>query len=108
MKWTRSVRGSVSRDTVSPLTVTEISKSCLLVECARRRGAQRALGQHPREVALVVDRSATVGAGRAVGRGDFAGLFENLVRGRAAPQEILGALQVDRRHPERAERDADV
>ena len=51
---------------------------------AGRRAAQCALGQHAREVALVVDRPAAVGHRRAVLRGDLARLREQLLRRRPA------------------------
>ena len=75
---------------------------------ARRRAAQRALGEHAGEVALVVDRAAAVGARRAVRRGDLARLREQLLRRRLAAQQLLGPGEVDRRQPDGAERDADV
>ena len=59
-------------------------------------------------MALVVDRPAAVRARRAVRRGDLARLREQLVRRRLAAQQLLGARDVDRREPDRAERDADV
>src|SRR6266849_2220080 len=75
---------------------------------ARRRAAQRALGEHARKMALVVDRSATVGARRAILRSDLARLREQLVGRGLAAEQLLGPGEVNRRHPDRAEPDADV
>ena len=59
-------------------------------------------------MALVVDRPPAVGGRRAVRRGDLARLCEQLVRGGLAAQKLLGARDVDRREPDRAEREAHV
>src|ERR1700761_7952820 len=77
MKWTSSMRGSMSRVTSWPLIVivTCIVLS-LLLEGARRRPAQRSLGEHADQMALVVDRAARVGHRHAVLGGDLARLLE--------------------------------
>ena len=59
-------------------------------------------------MALVVDRPATVGAGRAVLRGDLARLLEEVVGGRLAAQQLLGPGEVDGREADGAQRDPGV
>src|SRR5436190_4895870 len=75
---------------------------------ARRRAAQRALSEHAGEMALVIDRATTVGARRTVLGRDLARLREQLVRRRLAAQELLSAVEVYGRHPDRAQGDAGV
>src|SRR3954451_3299775 len=108
MKCTSSMRGSMSCDTCSPLTVIETLMSGLLVVRARHRPAQRAAREHAREVALVVDRAAAVGAGRAVLGRDLVHLREHLLARRLAPQELLGAREMYGRETDGAEREAHV
>src|SRR4051812_1501323 len=103
MKCTSSMRGSMSCDTCSPLTVIETLMSGLLVVRARHRPAQRAACEHACEVALVVDRAAAVGAGGAVLRRDLVHLREHLLARRLAPQELLGAREMHGRETDGAE-----
>ena len=92
MKWTSSRRGSTSRETCSPLIVIDTLHVQASWCCARAVGAaQGALGEHAREVALVVDRAAAVRARGAVLRRDRAGLLEQLLGRRLAAQQLLGA-----------------
>src|SRR6478609_1480618 len=116
-KWTSSMRPSISRVTVSPLTlmVTCISAvpswvACLVTGHARLdaldRGAQRAPRQLIGEVAFVVGRAAVVGGGRAAFSGDRAGPGVELL-GRLLAAQRLGdrgdaaGVRADRRqaHP---------
>src|SRR5262249_1771483 len=97
--------GSMSRDTCWPLMLIVTSMSGLLVESSLGGAAQRPLGQNAREVALVVHRTATVGAGGAVLGCDLPGLLEQGLRRRLAGQELLGAAEVDGGEPDGAERD---
>src|SRR5918994_7386570 len=80
-KWTSRSAGSISCLTSSRLTLTVTSISSLLVPCAFRRALQGALAELAREMALVVDRPAPVGAGRAVLGGELPRLGEQLLRG---------------------------
>src|SRR4051812_48442883 len=106
MKCTSSMRGSTSAVCASPLIVTVTCiASGLLLERTGRRTAQSAFRDHPGEVALVVDRAAAVGDRHAVLRGDRARLLEQLVRGRAAAQQLLRAGELDRHGAEGAEAD---
>src|SRR3954451_15351884 len=107
-KCTSSIRGSTSRDTCSPLTFIETLMSDLLVVRAGHRLAQRSAGEHAREMALVVHGSAAVGHRRAVLGRDRGDLWEQLVAGRLASEELLRAREVDGREPDGAERDAHV
>src|SRR3954470_15079644 len=107
-KCTSSMRGSMSCDTCSPLTFIETLMSGLLVVRACHRPAQRTPGQNAREVALVVDRPAAIGAGRAVLGSDLVRLREQLVARRLAAQELLGPREVDGREADGAECDAHV
>src|SRR5712691_9925602 len=59
-------------------------------------------------MALVVDRPPTVRARRAVRRSDLARLRKQLLRWSLASQELLGSREMDRREPDRAERDARI
>src|SRR5690242_10795436 len=108
MKWTSSMRGSTSCETRVPLTVMVTSISRLLLHRTRDRSAERPLGEHAREVALVVDRPAAVGHGRAVLGGDLARLREQLLRRRLAAQQLLGPSEMDGRQAAGRERDAGV
>ncbi len=107
MKCTSSMRGSTSRETCWPLMLIEtcIGQASWLRARAVAR-LQGALGQHAREVALVVDRPAAVGHRGAVLGGDLARLREQLLRRRLAPQQLLGAREVDRGEADGAQRDA--
>src|SRR3954466_1635107 len=102
------MRGSTSWDTCSPLAFIETLVSGLLVVRARHGSAQRSSGENAREVALVVDRAAAVGARRAVLGRDPVHLREQLVAGRLAAQELLRAREVDGREADGAERYAHV
>src|SRR3954447_24073470 len=108
MKCTSSMRGSTSCETCSPLTVIETLMSCLLVVGAGQRPAQRAAREHAREVTLVVDRAAAVGARRAVLGRNLVHLREQLVARRLPAQELLGACEVHGREAHGAEGDAHV
>src|SRR5262249_13502282 len=105
MKWTSSIRGSMSRVTCSPLTLIETLMSGLLVKRTRGSPAQGAVSQNASQVALVVDRAAAVGLRLAVLGRDRGSLRERLVGRRAVAQQVLGARQVDRREAEGAECD---
>ena len=106
MKWTSSWRGSISRETCSPLIVIETFMLSPPRSGACRRTAEGACRENAGEMPLVVDRPTAVGARGAVRRGDLARLPEQLV-GRGLPaQKLLGPRDMDRREPDRAERNA--
>src|SRR5579859_6752192 len=82
MKCTSSRRGSTSAETSWPLIVSVTSMSVdLLLQGSRGGAAERSGRQHARQVALVVDRSASVRNRRAVLGGDLARLREQLLGG---------------------------
>ncbi len=111
MKWTSSWRGSISRETCSPLIAIEtftIPPPVHALPGARGGAAQGALREDAGEVPLVVDRPSTVRGRGAVRRGDLARLREQLLRRSLAAQQLLGSREMDRREPDRAQRDARV
>ena len=62
----QQARLDVARDLLAVDGDRDVHESGLLAQGARGRAAQRALGEHAGEMALVVDRPAAVGARRAV------------------------------------------
>ena len=108
MKCTSSRRGSTSWETCSPLMVIETFMLRPPAAARGGRAAQRALGEHAGEVALVVDRPAAVRAGEQSSDAIAPACANSSSRRRLAAQQLLGAGQVDRRQPDRAERDAGV
>src|SRR6266545_3591735 len=92
-KCTSSSLGSTSALRSAPLTVTVIRmrlRTSLVVGGDGRGVPQAALGEGPDDVALVVDRTAQVGAWRGRLGGQLASPAERLVVGRGAAQGVLG------------------
>src|SRR6185369_3328925 len=106
MKCTSSRRDSTSASCAAPFTVTLILCFISLSSRTLERRFQGARGQHARHLALVLDRSAPVGArlgrgGRKPGRfGDV------LLVGRLAFQEARALDGFDGRRPRIGERNA--
>src|SRR6266540_2018716 len=108
-KCTSSSLGSTSALRSAPLTVTVIRmrlRTSLVVGGDGRGVPQAALGEGPDDVALVVDRTAQVGAWRGRLGGQLASPAERLVVGRGAAQGVLGGGGGQVGRPDRGEADA--
>src|ERR1700730_15736550 len=107
-KCTSSSRGSISRDTCSPLTVIVTCTSGLLTKGAGRGPAQRAPGELARKRAFVGCRSPLVVGGRGGFAGQPAGFLEQLGSGGLAFQDILGGGGVEAVYAYRGQADTGV